>query len=147
MASGIPWVIENVIGAPLLSAPALDGRCGVLLCGATFGLEADDLDGRRLVLRRHRLFESSVPLPYSPCGCEGYRRRAIGIGGVYGGGPENRANADRHFGGGYTPADSVRCELMGIGWMRRLALAQAIPPAYTEWVGRHLIEAVRRVHA
>ena len=142
MTTGLPWVIENVMGAPLLDAPALDGRAGVLLCGATFGLEACDLDGTPLVLRRHRLFESSVILSQPQCGCDRYRRRGIGIGGVYGGGPENRSNADRHFGGGYTPPQSVRRELMGIDWMNGAELCQAIPPAYTEWIGAQLVRAV-----
>jgi len=138
--SGLPWVIENVEGAPLLTAPSLDGLGGVTLCGAAFDLTARDLDGTPLVLRRHRIFESNCVWAQSPCGCERFRRRGVGIGGVYGGGPENRTNADRHFGGGYTPPQSVRRELMGIDWMTGAELNEAIPPAYSEWLGRRLLD-------
>jgi hypothetical protein len=33
---------------------------------------------------------------------------------------------------------------MGISWMSAPELAESIPPAYTEWIGAHLIEQVRR---
>jgi DNA (cytosine-5)-methyltransferase 1 len=137
---GRPWVMENVEGAPMLRAPSLFGdRTGLVLCGASFGLEAKDHDGSWLVLRRHRLFESSEPIEGRACVCAGYERRGIHIGGVYGGGPENRSNADRHFGGGYTPPQDVRRALMGIDWMTGAELSQAIPPAYTEFIGAQLI--------
>lgn len=58
MASGIPWVIENVPGAPL-------GKSGnlLMLCGSMFGLETPD---DRAELRRHRHFELSFPVPFQP---------------------------------------------------------------------------------
>jgi DNA (cytosine-5)-methyltransferase 1 len=130
-ATGLPWVIENVPRAPL--------RTTVELCGASFGLTATDLDSTPLVLRRHRLFESNVMILQPACHCGHYKRRGIGIGGVYGGGPENRSNADRHFDGGYTPPQSVRRELMGIDWMTGQELNNAVPPAYTEFIGAQLI--------
>ena len=37
--------------------------------------------------------------------------------------------------------------LMGIDWMTRDELSQAIPPAYTEWIGRHLMAARRETPA
>jgi len=51
VASGRPWVMENVPGAPMPGA--------LVLCGSEFFLRAYDTDGRLLALRRHRLFESS----------------------------------------------------------------------------------------
>lgn len=44
--------------------------------------------------------------------------------------------------GGYTPANSVRKELMGIDWMTQWELTQAIPPVYTEFIGRQLMALV-----
>lgn len=46
--------------------------------------------------------------------------------------------------GGYTPAGTVRRELMGIDWMTQNELTQAIPPAYTELIGRQLMQALGR---
>lgn len=136
--TGLPWVIENVPGAPL--DPALT------LCGTMFGLQADDpATGRIVALRRHRLFASNLPLA-APAACTCLRtrrldqgnlrptRQADRIGGVYGGGSnDNRARKVRR--GGYTPAKEVWVGLMGIDWMTRDQLAQAIPPAYTHWIG------------
>ena len=53
-ASGLPYVIENVPGAPLEDP--------VTICGVSVGLE----------VRRHRLFETSVPLIVPPCACGGW---------------------------------------------------------------------------
>jgi len=116
----LPWVIENVPGAPL--------RRPMRLCGTQFGLRA----GERW-LRRHRLFESNVFLrpPLISCSCRG---RAIG--GVYGhggGGPATR---------GFKFVRAEAREAMGIDWMPVAGLAQAIPPAYTEFIGRQLLAAL-----
>jgi DNA (cytosine-5)-methyltransferase 1 len=118
---GRPWVIENVPGAPL--------RSPVLLCGSMFGL-AGTVAGERRQLRRHRLFESPVFLyPPGPCSHDG--GRTIGVYGHPGG----KSKRDRvRFGG----SDSWR-EAMGIDWLRVPELAEAIPPAYTEWLGRLLL--------
>ena len=133
----VPWVIENVPGAPLPSP--------VVMCGAAFGCVADDVDGAPLVLRRHRLFASNVLVLVPPCACAEYRHRGVRVGGVYGGGPENRRIANRALGtfrGGYTPAKTVAAELIGCPTMTKAELAQAIPPAYTEHIGRQLLEVV-----
>lgn len=127
---GKPYVIENVEGAPLLEP--------ILLCGTMFGLGAVDDDGTTLELRRHRLFESNVPLSHpGPC-----RHGSVGeaVGGVYGGGASRRSSGLR---GGYTPAKHVRAELMDVRWMSQRGLSQAIPPAYTEHVGGQLLAACR----
>lgn len=129
---GLPYVIENVEGAPLADP--------VLLCATMFGLRAADVDGVELQLQRHRLFETSFAVALAPAPCA---HDSTPVGGVYGGSrhrkPEHRDNPERR--GGYVPARSVRETLLGIDWMRTdHELAQAIPPAYTEWIGRELLE-------
>lgn len=129
-ATGLPYVIENVPGAPLI-AP-------LTLCGTEFGLRATDQDGVTVALRRHRLFESNVWL----VGAGGCAHDHTKVAGVYGGGwsgsnPERRDSRRR---GGYVPIVRVARELMGIDWMIREDLVQAIPPAYTEFIGRQLVD-------
>lgn len=128
--SGRPWILENVPGAPMPAA--------LVLCGASFGLKAQDpASGLELWLQRHRWFESNVALWALPHACKGKE-----IGGVYGGGSVDRAHARNVRRGGYTPAAAVRSELMGIDWMQQDRLNQAIPPAYTEFIGEQLMEAL-----
>lgn len=120
--SGRPYVIENVEGATLDPT--------VILCGSMFGLES----GTR-VLRRHRLFEASFPIPQPPDECAGRL-----VGGVYGdggGGPMTR---------GWKFHAAEAREAMGIDWMRRAELSQAIPPAFAEHVGRSLLTVVTARH-
>ncbi|MFE4469526.1 hypothetical protein ACFRFH_11995 [Leifsonia sp. NPDC056824] len=133
LEAGLPYVIENVEGAPLVDP--------LLLCGTMFGLRAPDVDDVPLALRRHRLFESNVWL----MGAGGCAHDNTQVAGSYTGGrhrtPEHRDNPARR--GGYTPAKSVRAALLGIDWkMTEHELAQAIPPAYTEFIGAQLIEAL-----
>jgi DNA (cytosine-5)-methyltransferase 1 len=134
VASGVSWVIENVVGAPMPSA--------VELCGAAFGLTATDDDGAPLVLRRHRRFEASWLVMPPPCDCKRYKALGYMVGGVYGGGPSNRSKApwkgSHRRRGGYTPPQHVRRELMGIDWMVGRELCEAIPPAYTQYIGTQL---------
>lgn len=116
VAIGLPYVIENVIDAPLLSA--------IMLCGSMFGLRT----------WRHRLFE--VPwwkmrlLP--PCNHTG-----LGIC-VVGHGTPSWIIAKN--GGKCVPIAEMRAA-MGIDWMNREELSQAIPPAYSEFIGRQFLEA------
>lgn len=109
VANGTPWVIENVLGAPL--------RSPVTLCGSMFGL----------AVRRHRLFEASFPIPQPACACRGRRNIA-----VYGKAPGHRLPD------GVIRARDVAHgrEAMGIGWMDWKPLTQAIPPAYAEHIGQ-----------
>lgn len=125
-ATGLPWVIENVPGAPL--------DYSITLCGSMFGLGAGDRQ-----LRRHRLFETSFPILQPSCQHEG---EAIG---VYGGGPvgrytfENGAKKDYYNRrGGYQGTIAEKREAMGIDWMSAKEINQAIPPAYTELIGHQL---------
>lgn len=128
-ALGKPYVIENVVGAPL--------RSPIQLCGSEFGLVTKDTDGVLLQLQRHRLFESNRPLSGNG-GCR--HLPGVKVAGVYGGGRDNRTehrdSPTRR--GGYTPDVDVRRDVMRIGWMTRNGLSQAIPPSYTEHLGLQL---------
>jgi DNA (cytosine-5)-methyltransferase 1 len=110
--SGLPYVIENVPGAPLVNP--------IVLCGSSFGLK----------VRRHRLFESSVPLLGLPCD---HKKQGRPVG-VYG------SMRDEIPSGGKT-ADTIEQarKAMGIDWMIWSELVEAIPPAYTEHIGRTMI--------
>ncbi len=130
-ATGLPYVIENVPGAPT--------RHLIVLCGSMFGLGAN---GRQL--RRHRNFELSFSMMSPPCQHEG---EAIG---VYGGGPtgrytfENGAKKDYYNRrGGYQGTIAEKQEAMGIDWMNAAEINQAIPPAYTELIGHQLLAHIR----
>jgi DNA (cytosine-5)-methyltransferase 1 len=123
IASGLPYVIENVEGAPLLEA--------IRLCGASFGLGTPEMS-----LRRHRRFECSFPTGMTPaCSCG--QKLSIG---VYGNGtPQwHRKKLGRNV-----LADEWR-EAMDCPWMVKSELSQAIPPAYTEHIGSYLMAEVKR---
>lgn len=114
-ASGLPYVIENVPGAPLVNP--------VMLCGSMFGLSADGF-----YLQRHRLFESNVPITGTRwCNHAGRAMSVVGHG---------RSGGEMR---GRTANAAQARELMGIDWCNRDGIAQAIPPAYTEWIGRQLL--------
>jgi DNA (cytosine-5)-methyltransferase 1 len=135
VASGLPYVMENVVGAPLIDP--------VVLCGASFNLTATDDDGTRLVLKRHRLFESNVLLLGQPCACQAYKRRGYKVGGAYGGGSVDRQHAQFVRRGGYTPGKHIRAELLGIDWMTQNGMSQSIPPAYTQYIGEQVMQAIQ----
>ena len=121
MATGLPWVIENVPGAPL--------RSPMVLCGSQFGL----------AVRRHRAFESNVLLLSNGCT---HDRQDVVVG-VYGDHPEDSVIRKGH------PAIRARSvehaqESLGIDWMGKWSeLKEAIPPAYTELIGYQLMQHVR----
>ncbi len=139
-ASGRPWIMENVVGAPLLDP--------ILLCGTMFGLGVEDAE-----LRRHRLFETSFSIPLHPQ-CQHGARATIG---VYGGHVRNRQRARTIGIYGEGASDSRRKfdkgvpdftsdqgrTAMGIDWMTLAELSQAIPPAYTEWLGHQLMAHIQ----
>lgn len=143
--TGKPWVIENVEQA------RSEMRDPIMLCGRMFGLEAIDADGERLVLDRHRLFESSIPLhpPEHP------KHDSAQVAGVYGGSrrakvdtaalsPAYVAVLDKYAarverGGGYVPrSKAVQQALLGIDWMTVKGMHESIPPVYAEFIGRQL---------
>lgn len=114
------WVIENVGGA------WLDMRNAITLCGTHFGLK----------VYRHRLFESSVVV-YPPRQCCHPSYLLPGYLSIYGHGARGRQTGNR--GNNYVRYGVKESrEAMGIEWMTREELSQAIPPAYTEWIGRQL---------
>ena len=109
--SGTSWVIENVPGAPM--------RRDLVLCGSQFGLRQGDLG-----LIRHRWFEFRDP-PFALLPTCSHPPEIVSVFG--------------HGGHIYHGVAQWR-SLMGIDWMTRDELAQAIPPAYTEWIGRRILE-------
>lgn len=122
IATGKPYIIENVQGAELINP--------IELCGSWFGLD----------VRRHRLFECSFPAFSSPCShywqkpryrsLDQHRRGTLAcVVGVHG-----------HI--NYSGEGELRKKAMGIKWMDDRELTQAIPPAYTEYIGRYLMQAV-----
>ena len=115
--NGLMYVIENVPGAPLVQP--------ITLCGSMFGLRTEVG-----WLRRHRLFE--LPLVILAPSCSHPTGMSIG---VYGHGTNSyhREKLGRNI-----TVDEKR-EAMGIDWMTGKELSQAIPPAYTEWIGRRLL--------
>lgn len=112
IVTGKPYVIENVVGAPL--------REPVQLCGISFGLQ----------VRRHRLFESNVFLMVPPCQCQ---RADYYV--IFGHEVRQRRHGRK---AGRKNLITVGRIAMGIDWMTRAELSEAIPPAYTEWIGYQL---------
>jgi DNA (cytosine-5)-methyltransferase 1 len=110
-------------------APLIDP---LLLCGTMFGLSATGRDGLRRQLWRHRLFESNVPLS-APAACA-HAGQPVGVYG-HSGGTSAR---------GYKGTVAECREALGIDWLPGKALAQAIPPAYTEYLGAQLLTGIRR---
>lgn len=166
IASGIPYCIENVPGAPL-------GGFLTMLCGTMFGLQTPD---GRAEIRRHRLFETSFSIALRPACQHGHElltvtghtpvhgserrevRRALSVTGhAYEISPTNWTGQRRRAMtvAGNTPwtntvrntvattfsVDDARAA-MGIDWMPMKYLSQAIPPAYAEWIGRQALEAM-----
>jgi DNA (cytosine-5)-methyltransferase 1 len=119
--TGRPYVIENVDGAPLIN-PAV-------LCGTMF---------KGLRVLRHRLFESNFLILVPPHGkhprCHTFDKRKSHYG---------KTNDMIDFvsvnGGGNCTIAAAR-DAMGIDWMTKDELNEAIPPAYTEYIGRQLME-------
>ena len=116
-AAGVPWVIENVPGAPM--------RADYELCGCMFSLRN---------LRRSRWFETSWD-GFEMHLCHDHTEPAIS---VVGHGTPTWVRQKL----GYNPTIAQYRAAMGITWMNRNELSQAIPPAYTEHIGRALLDQV-----
>jgi len=113
-ATGKLYAIENVERAPLF---------GVVLCGSMFGLRIE-----RGYLRRHRRFETSFDVPQLICNHCGPTVGVYGHGG--------------HSGKHRMCNKAEAAKIMQIDWMNRDELAQAIPPAYTSFVGAWAMRAL-----
>jgi DNA (cytosine-5)-methyltransferase 1 len=124
-ATGLPFVIENVPEARCaLRSPAM-------LCGSVVGLTS---------LQRHRLFETNWSLMTPRCVHHVYHGNQH---------PPNRSDRTTPArvvslaGHGVTGASSgLWANAIGIDWMTRDEMAQAIPPAYTELIGHQLMQVV-----
>ena len=135
--SGKPYIIENVMGAPLVDP--------VLLCWGMF-FEAGsvlDEDGTPLRMERHRLFETNWNLhqPDHPA-----HDRSVWVGGSYGGTSRQKYEAKYLRKGGYVPSKSVQERLLGLNHMTLHGLHQSIPPAYTQFVGSELVRYLERTN-
>jgi DNA (cytosine-5)-methyltransferase 1 len=117
MVADKPWVIENVVGAPL--------RNPIKLCGLMFGLR----------VFRHRLFESNISLVQPPHPSHNGHR--IGVGGfccVCGHGDAGRGKIDK------VHRRLATWQLaMGIDWMQKNEIVEAIPPAYLHYIGTQMM--------
>jgi len=131
IATKLPYVIENVVGAPL--------RNPLMLCGTHFHMRAIDTDGLPVWLKRHRLFESNVML-LAAGECD--HPDDMLCAGVYGNGAPSRDAAKARHGGYTPPSQAVRNDLMGIDWMSRNGLSQSIPPVFTSFIGAQLLDAL-----
>lgn len=117
--SGAMYIIENIPGAPLIN--------GRMLCGSMFGLG----------VLRHRIFETNWGLNTSLLKCEHKGTVAAGdYAGVYGYGPHGRRHGKQREGRPVSQPDWQTA--MGVDWMDEEGLKEAIPPAYTQFIGLQL---------
>lgn len=117
-----PYIIENVPGAPLIRP--------FILCGTMFHLRAE-VQGKLYELRRHRLFEASFPLLVGGC------NHSLPVIGIYGHGESKPMRNKRGF---QISQVAHRREVMQMPWANRDEIAQAIPPAYSEFIGRQFLQ-------
>ena len=131
LAAGVPFVIENVIGAPYSH--------GFVLCGSMFPLtDVRDPDGRPAWVQRHRNFETSWFL--FPPTCDHATMRAVA------GRP---VTVTGNGGDGWQEYEHSRKApkrdwpaLMAMPWATPDEVKLAIPPAYTTWIGTQLLRAI-----
>ncbi|MCR4339998.1 MAG: DNA cytosine methyltransferase, partial [Gemmatimonadaceae bacterium] len=117
LANGKPYVIENVMGAPLIDP--------IRLCGSSFGLD----------IRRHRLFECggwTAPL-MPPCAHHWQKPRFRSLDQRRKGALATVVGVHGHL--NYAGEADLRKQAIDIDWMTNDELSQAIPPAYTEFIG------------
>lgn len=118
--TGKPFVIENVPGAPLNES--------IMLCGSYFGLR----------VKRHRIFESNLFLFAPGRACYHPPRGSFIQAG------RKIAEGDWVIVAGHISGLKLAGKAMGIDWMSRDELVQAIPPAYCEFIGRQLLAALEK---
>ena len=115
IASGKPYIIENVPGSPLINP--------IQLCGSAFDIK----------VRRHRLFESNMRLEGSKCDHKAQGRPI----GVYG-----SLNDEIPQGGKTATNINEARQAMGIDWGIWTELVEAIPPAYTKYLGLQILRSI-----
>lgn len=121
LAWGGVYVIENVLVEVL--------RSPVMLCGTMLGLP----------LLRHRYFETNAPRLILTPMCHHWGTVAAGdFAAVYARGGKGHRHGRGVRDAGSMPAKVTWEDAMGIHWMTKTELTQAIPPAYTDYIGRHL---------
>jgi DNA (cytosine-5)-methyltransferase 1 len=119
--TGLPYIIENVEGAPLENP--------VRLCGSSFGLD----------VQRHRLFETNWPLFAPPCNHGWAPARFPGATNRE---PNSRRTVEV---GVWRIPLPVQKRAMGVDWSCTLEeLSEMVPPAYTEFIGRQLALLIER---
>ena len=123
LLTGKPFVIENV---PLTRGQL---RNPIMLCGTMFGLK----------VKRHRYFELhgfEILFMPSTCGCKGkvgFTNASSGFSSF-----ANGANLISVAGHNFSVKDAQQA--MGINWMGQVGLSQAIPWAYTYYIGTHMMK-------
>lgn len=125
IATGKPYVMENVPGAPLINP--------LMLCGTMFGLRTI----------RHRLFESNPAIWFPPATCNHWGKVApIWWGDLPSGRTPGQSFFDHYDFVTFAGKNFLACDIypgLGIDWMTVDEASQAIPPAYTYWLGTQVI--------
>jgi DNA (cytosine-5)-methyltransferase 1 len=118
-ATGKPYCIENVIGAPLINP--------VELCGAMFGLET----------YRHRIFETSflVRTPIHPR----HIAKTVPLGALA------YAHEYMQLVGCFSDVKRAR-KVLSTPWLTRDQISQCIPPAYTEYIFKEFLGLEEEIH-
>ncbi len=119
--SGKPYIIENVDGAPLLNP--------VVLCGTMF---------KGLRVLRHRLFEANFLIVAPPHG-KHPKVHTLDKRKSHYGKTDDMVDFVQVTGGGNCTIVAAK-DAMGIDWMNKKELNEAIPPAYTELIGLQLMD-------
>lgn len=114
ITTGIPFIIENTPGAPM--------RVDIILCGSMFGL--------RVI--RHRWFECSFPIFRLFPTCQ-HHRSPITVCGT------GTTSWNRAKNGGKCHTIQEMRDAMGIQWMNRGELSQAIPPVYSKYLAEQFL--------
>ena len=118
--AGVPFIIENVVGSPLINAVYLEGP-----------MFQPAVSPKAPGVIRRRLFEANFPIP-QPARVKPTKDVRSG----------NYVTVAGHGGDGRAALYLWKIA-MGIDWMTKEELAQAIPPCYTEYVGQHLIQWIQ----
>ena len=124
-----PWVIENV-------EDCFDLLDSIILCGRAFGLP----------IFRHRRFQSNILLfapPHQKHSGQILKGRMLGK--RYAAGQIGVVEISGNGMAGHWAGIERGRKAMGIDWMTQTELSQAIPPAYTEYIGKYLFKAIRGI--